>query len=200
MLQRKDLIYLPSFYNDVDSGRRSLVKLAGVRQTDSGLRCQRYQKHKYNRIERSATTLYFDLMAYGNVDPTCLSVCLSKGFMDISFVSSRGGTGEGVLWKEISIKVIFREKMLINLRVVGDVEMLNGFVNVSCGRNIQKTRLKNIILSISSLPFCLCGKTLDKVLLNQWTRSEKMKVRKEICLFRGKYTENQKMWKNSPNS
>ena len=51
MLQRKDLIYLPSFYNEVDSGRRSLVQLAGVRQTDSGLRCQRYQKHKYNRIE-----------------------------------------------------------------------------------------------------------------------------------------------------
>ena len=65
MLQRKDLIYLPSFYNDVDSGRRSLVQLAGVRQTDSGLRCQRYQKHKYNRIERSATTLYSDLMASG---------------------------------------------------------------------------------------------------------------------------------------
>ena len=57
--KEKDLIYLPSFYNEVDSGRRSLVQLAGVRQTDSGLRCQRYQKHKYNRIE-SATTFYFD--------------------------------------------------------------------------------------------------------------------------------------------
>ena len=96
MLQRKDLIYLPSFYNDVDSGRRSLVKLAGVRQTDSGLRCQRYQKHKYNRIE-SATTLYFDLMAFGNIAPTCLSVCLSKSYMDISLVSSWGENGERVL-------------------------------------------------------------------------------------------------------
>ena len=95
--KEKDLIYLPSFYNEVDSGRRSLVQLAGVRQTDSGLRCQRYQKHKYNRIERSATTLYFDLMAYGNIAPTCLSVCLSTSFMDISFVSSWGENGERVL-------------------------------------------------------------------------------------------------------
>ena len=96
MLQRKDLIYLPSFYNEVDSGRRSLVQLAGVRQTDSGL--SHATKHKYNRIE-SATTLYFDLMAYGNIAPTCLSVCLSKSFMDISFVSSWGENGERMLWK-----------------------------------------------------------------------------------------------------
>ena len=94
MLQRKDLIYLPSFYNDVDSGRRSLVQLAGVRQTDSGL--SHATKHKYNRIE-SATPLYFDLMAFGNIAPACLSVCLSKSFMDISFVSSRGENGEKVL-------------------------------------------------------------------------------------------------------
>ena len=130
------------------------MQLAGVRQTDSGL--SHATKHKYNRIERSATTLYFDLMAYGNIAPTCLSVCLSGSLMDISFVSLWGENGERVLWKEISIKVIFREKMLINLRVVGDVDNVRRFCKCFLWKKhpenaTQKHHPKHFIFTILSL-------------------------------------------------